>query len=103
MASSPFTAVSSSQVSAEAALFWTRYANAADPTVATPLRLELSASPDFALIARQVLTSTRPDADQTAKVSVADLPEGGTWFYRFTTLQGTEVSRTGRLRLAPQA
>lgn len=50
-----------------------------------------------------MLTSTRPDADQTAKVSVADLPEGGTWFYRFTTLQGTEVSRTGRLRLAPQA
>lgn len=107
MANLPFTAVAASQVSTETALFWTRYASAADPTVATPLRLELSTSPDFAVIARQVLTSTRPDADQTAKVTVADLPEGTAWFYRFTTLRGAdrgaEVSRTGRLRIAPLA
>lgn len=71
------------------------------------MRLELSTSPDFAVIARQVLTSTRPDADQTAKVTVADLPEGTAWFYRFTTVRGAdrgaEVSRTGRLRIAPLA
>ena len=101
LAISPFTAVSSSLVADDTGLFWTRYVNGADPAATTPLWLQLSADPTFSLIARQVATSTRADADFTAKVSVSDLPSGSSWYYRFTTLSGTEVSRTGRLRVAP--
>jgi hypothetical protein len=88
-------------VGSSGGLFWTRYGDDpasqyVAPTTAVPLVLELSSSADFATIVRSVSTSTRPDRDGTAKVSVDGLDADSTYFYRFRTDQ--QLSPVGRFR-----
>ena len=101
-----FWAVASGMVGSSGGLFWTRYgedpaSQYVAPTTAVPLVLELSSSADFTSIVRSVSTSTRPDRDGTAKVSVDGLDADSTYFYRFRT--GQQLSPVGRFRTPPLA
>jgi alkaline phosphatase D len=63
--------------------------------------LELSRRADFTAIERSVTTSTRPDLDGTAKVSVDSLPADTSFFYRFR--HGEQLSPVGRFCTTPKS
>ena len=83
----------------DGAVIWTRLAGPAQPAD-LPVRWEVALDPDFTEIAAGGSATASAEGAFTVKVLVEGLRPDRWYHYRFVT--GDEVSRTGRLRTAPE-
>ena len=90
--------VASGEPGPDTMLLWTRYVPA-DGGAAT-VRVEVSATRDFAKVIAAAEQTTGPWRDHTAKITVDGLKPGANHFYRFIAPDGT-VSPIGRTRTLP--
>lgn len=92
-------AVASGEPASDSMLLWTRYV----PTNgdAVELRVELSATPDFAKVVASGAQITGPWRDFTAKITVAGLAPGRVYHYRFVAPDGS-FSVVGRTKTLPE-
>lgn len=89
--------VASGEPSATSMLLWTRYVAKGD---SAKLRVEVSASADFARIVAGGETITGPWRDWTGKITVTGLQPGTRYFYRFVAPDGS-FSPVGRTKTLP--
>ncbi len=89
--------VASGEPSANSMLLWTRYAAKGD---SAKLRVEVSATPDFAKIVAGGEAITGPWRDWTSKITVTGLTPATRYFYRFVAPDGS-FSPVGRTKTLP--
>jgi alkaline phosphatase D len=90
--------VASGEPGPDTMLLWTRYVPSSGGPV--KLRVEVSASEDFAAVVAGGEMITGPWRDHTAKITVEGLTPGTRYFYRFVAPDGS-FSPVGRTRTLP--
>lgn len=91
--------VASGEPGPDSMLLWTRYVPSNGG--AAKLRVEVSASADFAKIVSGGEMITGPWRDHTAKITVQGLQPGARYFYRFVAPDGS-LSPVGQTRTLPE-
>ncbi len=91
--------VASGEPGADTMLFWTRYVPANGDAVT--LKVEVSATPDFARVVAGGAMRTGAWRDHTAKITVDGLRPGTAYHYRFVAPDGS-FSPVGRTKTLPQ-
>ena len=91
--------VASGEPGADSMLLWTRYVPAA-ATDETTLRAEIATDTAFRNVVAGASVRTGSYRDWTAKLTLAGLQPGSTYYYRFIAADGS-VSPTGRTRTLP--
>ena len=91
--------VASGEPASDSLLFWTRYV----PTAGGPveLKVEVADTPAFARVVAGGVQITGPWRDHTAKITLAGLRPGTTYWFRFIAPDGT-MSPVGRSRTLPE-
>ncbi len=92
--------VASGDPQADSVMLWTRAEPTGPAAGPVPVRLQLSATPDFTAPLLDSLFSTDADSDFTLRVFVDELAADTLYYYRFEGGAGT-VSTAGRTRTAP--
>ena len=91
--------VASGEPMGDSMLLWTRYVPASGDSA--ELRVEMSASADFATIVGGGTQVTGPWRDWTSKITVGGLRAGTVYYYRFIAADGTK-SPVGRTKTLPE-